>query len=312
MTVAVLNTMLRPLIAERLPDWLDVRWYASKDEALELAEEAEIGWFDFYERADVRAAIERAAKMKWLNSLIAGVEEFPLDLLRQRGVAFTNGAGINAVPIAEWVVMGMLSIARGYREIVRAQDRHEWLRKAPGERLLMGSKALILGYGGIGQEVDKRLQAFGVEVVKVRRSPGPGELGADQWRGRLGEFDWVIVAVPATPETDGMIGAAELAAMKPEAVFINVARGSVVDQDALSVLLAEGRIAAALLDVTSPEPLPPEHPLWKIERAHVTMHLSGHALRWAFKLSAERFLENLARYRRGDPLTPLVDFARGY
>lgn len=312
MTVAVLNTMLRPLIAERLPDWLDVRWYASKDEALELAEEAEIGWFDFYERADVRAAIERAAKMKWLNSLIAGVEEFPLDLLRQRGVAFTNGAGINAVPIAEWVVMGMLSVARGYREIVRAQDRHEWLRKAPGERLLMGSKALILGYGGIGQEVDKRLQAFGVEVVKVRRSPGPGELGADHWRARLGEFDWVIVAVPATPETDGMIGAAELAAMKPEAVFINVARGSVVDQDALSAALAEGRIAAALLDVTSPEPLPHEHPLWKIERAHVTMHLSGHALRWAFKLSAERFLENLARYRRGDSLAPQVDFARGY
>lgn len=312
MTVAVLNTMLRPLIAERLPDWLDVRWYASKDEALELAEEAEIGWFDFYERADVRAAIERATKMKWLNSLIAGVEEFPLELLRGRGVAFTNGAGINAVPIAEWVVMGMLSIARGYRAIVRAQDRHEWLRKAPGERLLMGSKALILGYGGIGQEVDKRLQAFGVEVVKVRRSPGPGELGADQWRGRLGEFDWVIVAVPATPETDGMIGAAELAAMKPDAVFINVARGSVVDQDALSVLLAEGRIAAALLDVTSPEPLPPEHPLWKIERAHVTMHLSGHALRWAFKLSAERFLENLARYHSGVPLTPLVEYSRGY
>lgn len=312
MTVAVLNAMLRPLIAERLPEWLDVRWYASKDEALELAEEAEIGWFDFYDREDVRAAIERAAEMKWLNSLIAGVEEFPLDLLRGRGVTFTNGAGINAVPIAEWAVMGMLSIARGYREVVRAQDRHEWLRKAPGERLLMGSKALILGYGGIGQEVDKRLQAFGVEVARVRRSPGPGELGADEWRSRLGEFDWVIVAVPATLETDGMIGAAELAAMKPEAVFVNVARGSVVDQDALSAALAEGRIAAALLDVTSPEPLPPEHPLWKIERAHVTMHLSGHALRWAFKLSAQRFLENLARYRRGDPLTPLVDYARGY
>lgn len=312
MTVAVLNAMLRPLIAERLPDWLDARWYTSKDEALELAGEAEIGWFDFYDREDVCAAIERAAKMKWLNSLIAGVEEFPLELLGRRGVIFTNGSGINAVPIAEWVVMGMLGIARGYRDVVRAQDRHEWLHKVPGERLLMGSKALILGYGGIGQEVDKRLQAFGVDVAKVRRSPGPGELGADEWRARLGEFDWVIVAVPATPETDGMIGAAELAAMKADAVFVNVARGSVVDQDALSAALAEERIAAALLDVTSPEPLPPEHPLWEIERAHVTMHLSGQALRWAFKLSAQRFLDNLERYRRGDPLAPLVDYSRGY
>ncbi len=312
MTIAVLNAALRPKLADRLPDWVEPRWYTTKAEALDLAPEAEIGWFDFFAREDVHAAVERAERMKWLNSLFAGVESFPLELLARRGVVLTNGAGINAVPIAEWVVMGMLGIARGYREIVRAQERHEWLRKAPGERLLHGSKALILGYGGIGQEVERRLLGFNVEVTKVRRHPGPGTLGPDQWRGRLGEFDWVIVSVPATPETDGLIGAAELAAMKADAVVVNVARGSVIDQGALTAALAEERIGGALLDVTSPEPLPTDDALWGIERAHVTMHLSGHALAWAFRMAGERFLENLARYRRGEKMEPVVDYALGY
>lgn len=312
MTVAVLNALLRPMVKEHLPQWLEPRWYETKEEALALAPDAEIGWFDFYAREDVCAAIERAEKLKWLNSLFAGVEKFPLALMQERGVLLTNGAGINAVPIAEWVVMGMLAIARGYREIVRAQERREWLRKAPGERLLMGSKALILGYGAIGQEVESRLAAFGIEVSKVRRSSGPGVLGPDQWRARLGEFDWVIVSVPATAETEAMIGAAELAAMKRDAVLVNVARGSVIDQQALTTALAEGRIGGALLDVTSPEPLPSEDALWGIDRAHVTMHLSGHSLKWGFQVAARRFVENLSRYQRGEALQPLVDYVRGY
>jgi phosphoglycerate dehydrogenase-like enzyme len=312
MTIAVLNSALRPMLADRLPDWVEARWYTTKAEALDLAPEAEIAWFDFFDRDDVRAAVERAEGIKWLNSLFAGVENFPLDLLAQRGVVLTNGAGINAVPIAEWVVMGMLTIARGYREIVRAQERREWLRKAPGERVLHGSKALILGHGGIGQEVERRLLGFAVEVTKVRRHPGPGTLGPDEWRARLGEFDWVIVSVPATPETEGLIAADELAAMKADAVLVNVARGSVIDQPALTAALAEGRIGGALLDVTSPEPLPTEDALWGIERAHVTMHLSGHALAWAFKLAGERFLQNLERYRKGEKLAPVVDYALGY
>jgi phosphoglycerate dehydrogenase-like enzyme len=312
MTIAVLNAAFRPMIADRLPDWLDTRWYTTKAEALDLAPDAEIGWFDFFDREDVYAAVERAERITWLNSLFAGVESFPLDLLAQRGVVLTNGAGINAVPIAEWVVMGMLGMARGYRDIVRAQDRREWLRKAPGERVLHGSKALILGYGGIGQEVEKRLLGFEMEVTKVRRHAGPGTLGPDEWRGRLGEFDWVIVSVPATAETEAMIGASELAAMKSDAIVVNVARGSVIDQPALATALAEGRIAGAFLDVTSPEPLPPEDPLWGIERAQVSMHLSGHSLAWAFRMAGERFLENLERYGRGEPLEPVVDYALGY
>lgn len=312
MTIAVLNAVLKPLLADRLPAWVEPRWYATKAEALAMAPQAEIGWLDFFRRDDMAAAIEAATRLKWLNSVFAGVEAFPLGLLAERGVVLTNGAGINAIPIAEYVLMGMLAIAKGYREVVRAQDRHEWLKDSPGKRELCGSKALILGYGGIGQEVEKRLLPFGVDVSKVRRQAAPGVLTADQWRARLGEFDWVIVAVPATPETDGMLGADEIAALKDNAVVVNVARGSVIDQAALTAALAEGRIGGALLDVTTPEPLPGEDLLWGLENAHITMHLSGRAQELANQRSADRFLENLDRYARGEALAPVVDYALGY
>jgi phosphoglycerate dehydrogenase-like enzyme len=195
---------------------------------------------------------------------------------------------------------------------VRAQDRHEWLADSPGKAELAGSKALILGYGAIGQRVERMLDGFGVEVVKVRRSGGEGALTPDAWRARLGEFDWVILAVPATTETDGMIGASEIAAMKPSAVLVNVARGSVVDQEALVAALTEKRIGGAFLDVTSPEPLPADHALWSLPNAHITMHLSGRAQTAMFQRSGARFLENLARFRRGEPLSPQVDLTLGY
>lgn len=312
MTVLVTNALAAPMIQPHLPDWVDARFFRHTGELLEMAPEAEIGWFDLDDKDVMADAITRATKLKWLSSIYAGVDGFPLGLLADRGVVFTNGVGINAVTIAEYVVMGMLNIAKGYREVVRAQDRQEWLPDSPGKIELAGSKALILGYGEIGQRVDRMLQGFDVEVIKVRRTPGEGALTPDQWRARLGEFDWVILSVPATAETDSMIGAAELAAMKPSAVLVNIARGSVVDQDALVAALSEKRLGGAFLDVTTPEPLPAGHPLWSLPTAHVTMHLSGRAQDKMFQRAGARFLENLARFRRGEPLSPQVDLALGY
>lgn len=312
MTIAVINTLLRPLLEARLPDWVEPRWYTSKEEVFALAPEAEIGWFDMYSKADVIEAVTSATRMRWLNTVFAGLDWFPLDVMAQRGVRLTNGAGINAITIAEYVVMGMLSFAKDYPAVLRAQARGEWLKDAPGKRELFESKALILGYGAIGQEIDTRLAAFGVEVTKVRRSPGPGTLGPDEWRARLGEFDWVILAVPQTPETEQMIGAAELAAMKPDAVLINIARGGVVDQAALVAALQDRRIGGAFLDVTTPEPLPQDHPLWSLDNAVVTMHLSGRAQTRMFERAAERFLRNLSAFRAGGALESEVDLARGY
>ena len=312
MTVAVLSAIARPILEPRLPDWVEPRWFATTEELLEIADQAEIGWFDLYKKEDMAEAARRAVRMKWLNSIYAGLEHMPLALMQERGVVVTNGAGINAITIAEYVVMGMLTVAKGYREVVHAQDRHEWLMDSPGKRELYGSKALLLGMGAIGSLIAERLTPFGVEVTKVRRTPGPDTLAPDQWRGQLGTFDWVILAVPATPETDGMIGAAELAAMKSDAVLVNIARGTVVDQDALVDALKANRIHSAFLDVTTPEPLPADHELWSLPNAHITMHLSGRAQDKMFIRSVDRFLVNLERYRKGEALEPMVDLLRGY
>ncbi len=312
MTIAIMSGLIRPLLEPQLPADLDVRWFMSTEQALELAPLAEIGWFDLNDKAEMIKIISAATNLKWLNSIYAGVDGMPLAQLKSQGTIVTNGAGINATTIAEYVVMAMLTIAKGYRDVVRAQDRNEWLLDSPGKVELFGSKALLLGYGAIGKLTEERLKPFGVDVSVVRRSAGPGTLMPDQWRARLGEFDWVILAVPATHETDGMIGASELAAMKTSATLINIARGSVVDQDALLIALNNRQIASAFLDVTTPEPLPEEHPLWGAENAHISMHLSGRAQDKMFVRSAARFLENLLRYRAGEKLEPQVDLDLGY
>jgi phosphoglycerate dehydrogenase-like enzyme len=311
-TIAVLSGLIRPLLETQLPDWVEPHWFMTKDEAMALAPMAEIGWFDMINQGDMAAIISAATNLKWLNSIYAGVDNLPLEQLKNQGTVITNGAGINAITIAEYVVMAMLTVAKGYREVVRAQDRNEWLFDSPGKVELLGSKALLLGYGAIGQLIQPRLEAFGVDVSVVRRSAGPGTLKPDQWRAKLSEFDWVILAVPATPETDGMIGAAELAAMKSSATLINIARGTLVDQDALITALEDRQIGAAFLDVTTPEPLPEDHPLWQLENAHISMHLSGRAQNKMFQRSAQRFLENLQRYRSGDTLEPRVNLELGY
>jgi phosphoglycerate dehydrogenase-like enzyme len=312
MTVAVLSGLVRPLVEPHLPSGIEPRWYTSVEELLAFAPEAEIGWFDLDKKEPMVAAVQAATRLKWLNSIYAGLDFLPMDVLIEREVTITNGAGINAITIAEYVVMLMLTHAKGYREVVRAQDRHEWLLDSPGKLELAGSRALLLGLGAIGGLIKTRLEAFDVDVVPVRRSRGEGALGPDQWRERLGEFDWVILAVPATPETDAMIGAAELAAMKPTAALVNIARGAVVDQEALVTALEAKTIGGALLDVTTPEPLPADHPLWAIEKAQVTMHLSGRAQSKMFVRSAERFVENCRRYVAGEPLAPIFDPRRGY
>jgi phosphoglycerate dehydrogenase-like enzyme len=311
-TVVVVNALAFPMLAGRVPEWVDLRGFASTEDLMALAPEAEIGWFDLHRKDKMAQAIERATRLRWLNSIYAGVDGLPLQVLAERGTVFTNGVGINAITIAEYVVMGMLTIAKGYREVVRAQEREEWLLDSPGKRELFGSRALILGAGEIGGRVAHMLAAFGVEVATVRRRPVPGSLGPEAWRARLGEFDWVIVTVPATSETQGLIGAAEIAAMKRDAVLVNVARGSVIDQDALIAALQGERLGGAFLDVCTPEPLPPGHPLWQVPNAHVTMHLSGRAQDRMFARGVERFLANLDRWRAGGPVEPAVDLAAGY
>lgn len=314
-TVVALSAVVRPLLEGRLPDWVEPRWFANADEAVTAVHGAEVGWLDLWrDRAGMNRTIEAARDLKWMNTFFTGVDGLPLKLLAERGVLMTNGSGLNAITISEYVVMGILNIAKGYRQVVRAQDRHEWLREPPGRIELYGSKALILGAGAIGTLVEERLRAFQVDVRVARRTADASgrTLAPDQWRARLGEFDWVIVTVPATDETHHLLGRAEFAAMKNTAVVLNIARGSIIDQAALTEALRSGQIGGAFLDVTDPEPLPADDPLWGLPNVHITMHLSGQSQTLMMPRAAQRFLENLERFRSGQPLECRVDLSLGY
>ena len=312
--IAALPIEAQPYLESQMPVGVEVRWFNGKAEALVAGKGATVGWFDIGQRDDFAEAVRNATKLKWLFTKLAGVDGLPLAELAGRNIIFTNCPGLAAPTVSEYVLLGMLSIAKGYREIVKAEMKHEWLANPPGKVELMGSSALIVGYGSIGRMIEERLKAFGVQVTVVRRTPVSGEhaLGPTQWRARLGEFDWIILTAPATAETNHMIGTAELSAMKKSAVLVNVARGSLVDQVALVKALDQRDIAAAFLDVTEPEPLPSDHPLWALENAHITMHLSGRSRTHEIPLTAKRFLENLHRYCEGKPLLYQVDLKLGY
>jgi hypothetical protein len=157
MTILAISGLIRPMLEPHLPAGLDVRWFMSAEEAKSAVADAEIGWFDMNDQQAMAETLRAAKQLKWLNSIYAGLDFLPMDVLIERGITVTNGAGINALTIAEYVVMGMLNIAKGYREVVHAQDRHEWLMDSPGKRELFGSKALLLGMGAIGSLIAERL-----------------------------------------------------------------------------------------------------------------------------------------------------------
>ncbi len=310
---AVLPALARPLLEARLPADMKVSWFTSPDEAKTMIADAEIAWVDMQPTSHVAEAIRAAGPaLKWVSTIYAGLDAFPLDLLRERGVMLTNGVGINAIAVAEYAVMGVLVAAKRYDEVLRAQDRREWPEDAPGKVELADTRALIVGLGAIGRLIAERLAAFGVEVTGVTRSGRDGTLTPDAWRARLGEFDWVILAAPSTDDTKAMIGAVELTAMKRDAWLINIARGDMIDDDALLAALSERRIAGAFLDPTNPEPLPTDHPLWSAPNCMISMHLSGRSQTKMFQRAAALFLDNVTAYRSGRPLLNVADLDAGY
>jgi len=310
---AAIVGLVRPLIEDRL-DGVDVTWWMTVDQAREAAKDAEIGWFDMYDKSAMATIMASGERLNWLNTVYAGLDGFPLDALAARGTTITNGVGLNAVPVAEYAVAGMLTMAKRLDEIVRFHDRRHWPDDAPGKRELFESKVLIIGYGAIGQRIAQMLSGFYMEVTAVRRSPDsdPAIIGPDDWQARLGEFDWVVLAAPATSETQHMIGAEELAAMKSDAILVNIARGSLIDQAALKIALEAKSIAGAFLDTVDPEPLSADDPLWRAPNALISMHMSGRAQTRLFERAASRFLENLEHYKVGEPMIGVADPGRGY
>lgn len=309
---AVLPVLARPLLEPHLPASLDIAWFASPEQARAMIADADIAWVDMQPPSETAAAIAAGQRLKWVSTIYAGVDAFDLPRLKALGATLTNGAGINAVAVAEYAVMGMLVAAKRYDQVVRQADRQEWTIAAPGTLELEDTSALIVGYGTIGQLIGDRLRAFGVAVTGVTRTGRDGTLTPDQWRGRIGDFDWIVLAAPATADTHALIGADEIAAMKPGGWLINMARGDMVDQDALIAALTARRIAGAFLDTVTPEPLPAGHPLWTTPNAIHSMHLSGRSQTRMFQRGAALFLRNLSAFLAGNPLQNRVDLDAGY
>ncbi|ATY31359.1 NAD(P)-dependent oxidoreductase [Sphingomonas psychrotolerans] len=308
----VLPALARPLVEPHLPAGLDLHWFASLDEAIEMVADADIGWVDNNGPANWARAAAAGRKLQWLSTIYAGLDPLDKGQLRARGTRVTNGSGVNAHTVAEYAVMGALVAAKRYDQVVRIADTRIWPFEAPGKLELFETSALVIGYGTIGRLIGERLTAFGVSVTGVTRTGAPGTIGPEAWRDRLAEFDWIFLAAPATEQSRAMIGEAEFKAMKPSAWIVNVGRGELIDQDALIEAVTKRRIAGAFLDTVTPEPLPPEHPLWTAPNILHSMHLSGRSQTRMFVRAAQLFVENIHAFVEGRPLVNEVDLEAGY
>ncbi len=219
---------------------------------------------------DVPGTLARMGSLKLLQTVTAGVEAYRPHM--PSGAVRCTARGVHDAGTAEWAVGAMLAVVREFPGFVDAQRRGEWTYHHTG--VLADSRVLIVGYGSIGAALERRLDGFEVEIVRVARSARDGVHAMDELPALLPEADVVVLLVPATAATAGMVDAAFLARMKDGAVLVNAARGGIVDTDALLAELKNGRLRAAL-DVTAPEPLPEGHPLWGAPGLLITPHVAG-------------------------------------
>jgi len=272
--------------------------------------------------------LERMPRLRWYQSWSAGVDGLTAHPgMRDRPVVVTNTRGIHREQMAEHVFALILAWARALPKAVAARDRGEWRRAGDDEvAVLSGKTMLILGYGVIGEAVARAALAFGMRVLACRRHPaaaGAAPAGAvtaadavtvfglaDLDR-RLGETDFVVNILPHTQDTQGFMDSRRFARLRPGAVYVSVGRGPTTDSAALEAALTSGRLAAALLDVTDPEPLPPGSPLWTMDNVILTAHYGGMRPDYTAR-ALDIALDNLDRYNRGETLINLVDKEAGY
>jgi phosphoglycerate dehydrogenase-like enzyme len=261
--------------------------------------------------------IPHAPNLRWFQQWGAGTDW----LMRYPDIAsgdfiLTNASGVHSVPISEHILSYLLAFSRGLPGTIRAQQQGKWLEDVSSFEL-SGKTMLLVGVGAIGRRTALLASALGMRVIGVRRSPGHDYPGIQQMVSSgelpryLPEADFVVLTVPLTRETQGMINAAALAKMKPSAYLINIGRGQTVDEPALVFALQNGQIAGAGLDVFVTEPLPPDSPLWKMENVIITPHASG-STPYYNERALNIFIDNLERYTQGKPLKNVVDKKRGY
>ena len=261
--------------------------------------------------------VDQGTSIRWLHTASAGVDHVLTPAVKGRkGIVVTDSGPAFGPAIAEFVLASMLSFARRLPELSSNQTAHRW--QHVDQRELMGATIGIIGLGPIGQAIAERAKAFGMKTIGLRRSQKPAEfvdeitIGADGLGRTSAEADYVVLAAALTGETNHLIGAEQLAMMKPDALLINIARGGIVDEAALINALTNGRIGGAVLDVFSKEPLPTESPLWEMPNVFISPHHSGGGSPGLRQRQIDIFLDNLRRYCNGDQLLNQVDIDRGY
>jgi len=263
------------------------------------------------------AELPTLPRLRWLQQTGAGAD-WLLDApeVASSDLVLTNASGIHAIPIAEHVLALMLTLSRRIHRFVRAQRDHEWLRRGRlGE--LEGAVLGVVGLGAIGEKTAEKAGGIGMRVLGLRRDPQRSSphvermFGPDELHELLARSDWVVLATALTPETLGLIGKAELEAMKQSAYLINIARGSVVDEAALVHALEAGEIAGAGLDVFEHEPLAESSPLWDMGNVVLTPHFAGATPHYSDRVTGI-FCENLRRWQDGEPLINVVDKQLAY
>lgn len=310
-----------------LPEGMSFVHTDQKETVIGLGDEVEIiaGWFR-------PKWLQQLPNLRWAQFWGAG-SDWVLDYpeLQQRLFTLTNGSGIHAISISEHILGVMLQYGRALRTAHDAQKAHHWIRMVhPSEETdddfpfsweslteLAGKTLLLLGVGAIGERTAKLAQAFEMRVIGLRNDPSKGSpfvdemVGAERLLDMVPQADFIVSSLPATAETHHFLTADAIAAMKPSAYFVNVGRGETVDEAVLLDALVNGRIAGAALDVFETEPLPPDAPHWEIPNLTITAHYSGgspHYHERALKI----LLDNIERYKSGEPLRNVVDKDVGY
>ena len=255
------------------------------------------------------ALAPKAKKLKLIQSISAGTDQYDKAVLAAHGIRLASGQGVNANAVAEHAIALILSLSRQLHFLRDHQHRKHW-RPMQGDRRIRedeieGKTVLIVGLGGIGRRLAALCKAFGMTVIGTRRHPSQGGGEADGVYGEgellrlMPRADFVVITTALTPETTGLIGAAHLAHMQPTAFLVNVARGKVCDEAALTTALAARKIAGAALDVTVEEPLAQDSPLWTMPQVIITPHSAGETVRYEDRV-LDLLLDNVARLQRGE------------
>jgi phosphoglycerate dehydrogenase-like enzyme len=260
-----------------------------------------------------------ARRLQWVQWIGAGVDGAPLHALRDGSILLTNNRGVHAPNIAEHLIMLMLAFTRGLPDIFRAQEERRWAADEGRERAreLAGSRVLVVGAGHIGSALAQKATALDVNVTLVGRSARdatavtPRVLPIDDLDDLLPEADHIAICLPLTSGTHRLFDRARIGRMHSDAYLYNIGRGPVVATNALVDALSSGAAAGAGLDVTDPEPLPPDHPLWTMPNVILTMHSAGATPRYWDRAGAI-LRENISRFRSGQPMRNLVDYDLGY